>query len=307
MKGMVAAGHELTASAGVEILEHGGNAFDAALAACFASFICESSLTSPAGGGFMMVRTSAGDVRLYDFFTDVPGKGREAFDGEIDFFSVDILFGSAYQELQIGTASAAVPGVMAGLDTVHGNHCTMPLEDILAPAIKYAREGIRLNARQAYFNSILSPMLTISDESRGVYAPGGHLLKEGEPSFNYKAKGIFDGEFFQQLDGKASKDSRFYNFFVTKEGKPYGHYNKLGALKPDDFEKVLRFTEEKIVELIEEIISGRIEVRPYRLGTESPCGYCKYKPVCRIDWQINDYNFLESLAKSEVLEKAGGG
>jgi gamma-glutamyltranspeptidase/glutathione hydrolase len=180
MKGMVAAGHELTASAGVEILKHGGNAFDAALAACFASFVSESSLTSPAGGGFMMTRTSAGDVRLYDFFTDVPGKGREAFDGEIDFFSVDILFGSAYQELHIGTASAAVPGVVAGLDTVHGNHCTMPIEDILAPAIKYAGEGIRLNARQAYFNSILSPMLTISDESRGVYAPGGHLLKEGD-------------------------------------------------------------------------------------------------------------------------------
>ena len=128
------------------------------------------------------------------------------------------------------------------------------------------------------------------------------LSKKAE-RFAYKAKGIFNGKFAQQLDEKASKDSDFYNFYVTKDGEPYGNYDGRGVLKPGDFEKVLRFTEKKIVELAEEILSGKIDVRPYRLGTESPCSNCKYKPVCRFDWQINEYNPLKSFGKVRVLEE----
>jgi ATP-dependent helicase/nuclease subunit B len=130
-------------------------------------------------------------------------------------------------------------------------------------------------------------------------------LSEKADSFDYKAKGIFDGRFAQQLDSKASKDSKFYNFYVTKDGQPYGSYGNRGILRPADFENVLKFAEAKIVQLSEETTSGKIDVQPYRIGTESPCGYCKYKPVCRFDWQINDYNFLAALSKPQVLEKTG--
>ena len=126
-------------------------------------------------------------------------------------------------------------------------------------------------------------------------------LSEKTESFAYKAKGIFNGKFFQQLD--SSNSNKFYNFFVTKKGDQYGYDNISGALKPADFEKVLKFTKRKIVQLAEEILSGGIDVKPYRLSGKSPCSYCKYKSVCRFDWQINDYNFLESLRKAKVLEK----
>lgn len=128
-------------------------------------------------------------------------------------------------------------------------------------------------------------------------------LPEKTEIFNYKAKGIFDGRIFRQLDKEVSKNSRFYNFYVTKDGRPYGNYAKQGVLKPDDFEKVLELTGKKIIRLSKEILSGRIEVKPYRLNQNSPCGFCKYKPLCRFDWQINDYNFLEPLGKLKVLEK----
>ncbi len=124
-------------------------------------------------------------------------------------------------------------------------------------------------------------------------------------SFGYKAKGIFNGEFAQQLDRQALKDSRFYNFYVTKDGQPYGIYEGRGALRPNDFETTLKFTEDKIIRLAGEILSGKIDVKPYRLSGQSPCRYCKYKSVCRFDWQINDYNFLESLSKKKCLEKIG--
>ena len=130
------------------------------------------------------------------------------------------------------------------------------------------------------------------------------ILEETE-RFNHKAKGIFNGHFFRQLD--RSDSNTFYNFFVTKKGDPFGYDNRSGALRPGIFETVLRFTEDKIVRLAGDIISGDIGAKPYRLNNVSPCRYCKYKSVCRFDWQINDYNFLESLNKSRVLSRIGGG
>ncbi|GAI98376.1 unnamed protein product, partial [marine sediment metagenome] len=61
--------------------------------------------------------------------------------------------------------------------------------------------------------------------------------------------------------------------------------------------------ERKMLQLVEEILSGGIDVRPYRLSGKSPCSYCEYNSVCRFDWQINDYNPLVSFGKTEVLEK----
>ena len=123
--------------------------------------------------------------------------------------------------------------------------------------------------------------------------------------FVHKAKGIFNGLYAQKLDVNASGESKFYNFYVTKDGEPYGSYGNRGAIKPGDFARLLEFAKRKVIALTMEIASGRITVSPYRIGTIVPCSYCKYKPVCRFDWQINDYNFIESLSKSEVLERAG--
>jgi ATP-dependent helicase/nuclease subunit B len=131
-------------------------------------------------------------------------------------------------------------------------------------------------------------------------------LSNRSDNFDHKAKGIFNGDYARQLDEKTKSGwNKFYNYFVAKIGAQYGHYEKSSALNPTDFEGMLRFTEQKIVSLAEEIISGRIDVKPYRLNQKSPCSYCKYRPVCRFDWQINNYNFLESLDKLQVLEEVG--
>ncbi len=179
MKGIIAAGHELTARAGAEMFEKGGNAFDAAVAAAFASFVAESALTSPGGGGFMTVHTRAGASVVYDFFTSMPGLGAEITRRDLDFFPLYIDFADAIQEVFIGRASAGVPGVIAGLEEVRSRHCTLPLDVLLGPAIAMAREGIRINAAQASFNSLLSPMLSSSEEPAQVYLPGGSSIPEG--------------------------------------------------------------------------------------------------------------------------------
>jgi ATP-dependent helicase/nuclease subunit B len=129
-------------------------------------------------------------------------------------------------------------------------------------------------------------------------------LPDRTESLSYKAKGIFNGEFARRLDAITNSGwSKLYNFRITNKDEQYGDYGKSGSLRPEDFEKVLAFTEKKMVELSEEILAGKIDVNPCRLGTESACNYCKYKSVCRFDWQINDYHPLGALLKVAALEK----
>ena len=74
-RGVVAAGHQLTAEAGARALRAGGNAIDAALAAMCASFVCEPLLTGLGAGGYMLVGAPGGDDVLLDFFVAAPGAG----------------------------------------------------------------------------------------------------------------------------------------------------------------------------------------------------------------------------------------
>ncbi len=59
-------------------------------------------------------------------------------------------------------------------------------------------------------------------------------------------------------------------------------------------------------ELADRITSGDISTHPYRKTTDTPCGFCDFRPLCRFDWKINEYNFIESVTKSDLLDLAGG-
>jgi ATP-dependent helicase/DNAse subunit B len=95
-------------------------------------------------------------------------------------------------------------------------------------------------------------------------------LAEAKDVFNYKAKGIFNGEFHRELDNAAGGWSKFYSFFVNAKGDQYGNYATSAALRASDFEAVLRFTEQKMIELAGEILAGKINIRPYRLVEDYP-------------------------------------
>src|SRR5271154_2725046 len=114
MSGAVAAGHPLTARVGAQVLEGGGNAVDACVAAAFASAVAESPLTGPGSGGFMLVhRAKDGSTRLADFFVRAPGLGLAA-PREGAMQEVDVVFGDSEttQVFKIGPASCAVPGAV---------------------------------------------------------------------------------------------------------------------------------------------------------------------------------------------------
>src|ERR687895_659057 len=116
-RGVVAAGHPLTAETGAAVMREGGNAVDAAVAAVLTSFVTESPLTGLGAGGYMLVHTPE-ETALLDFFV-------------------------------------AVPGTPAGLELAVERYGSVALAELAAPAARLAREGFAIGPEPAYFLSIL--------------------------------------------------------------------------------------------------------------------------------------------------------
>jgi gamma-glutamyltranspeptidase/glutathione hydrolase len=181
-KGVVAAGHPLTAQAGAQVLREGGNAVDAAVAATLTSFVTEPLLTGLGAGGYMLVAGAGIAPSLLDFFVQAPtrlGDGSEA-----ELHGIDVSFGDAAQRFHVGPASCGVYGTPAGVCEAIERWGTITLAQLAAPAARLASEGVRLNAGQAYIAEILTGLLTSTPECAALWAPEGRVLREGEMLVN---------------------------------------------------------------------------------------------------------------------------
>ena len=182
-RSVVAAGHELTARAAAEILEDGGNAFDACVAGLFMTFVAEAVFASPGGGGFLMARRAGSDaVTLFDFFAETPRKRRP--ECEVDFFPIHADFGPAKQQFHIGVGSSATPGMVPGLFAMHEELCRLPMRRLVEPAVRAARAGFPLSAFQAYLLIVIAPILKATTGVAKIFAPDGRLLQAGETFSN---------------------------------------------------------------------------------------------------------------------------
>lgn len=179
-RGVVAAGHRATAEAGAAVLDAGGNAFDACVAAGFAAAIAEPGFTSLAGGGFLLARTADGMDALHDFFVDTPGGGLPDGAPEPVFEEVIVRFAAAEQSFHCGPGSIAVPGVLAGYLHVHGELGRLPLADVVAPAVHLATAGVEVSPSQAADIALLGPILTRTPAGRALFAPEGTLVGAGD-------------------------------------------------------------------------------------------------------------------------------
>ena len=221
--GVIAAGHQKTAEAGIEMLRLGGNAFDAAAAAILASFVTEPGLTSAAGGGFLLAHTPANQNILFDFFSQTPLHKKNK--DELNFYPVYINYGGAVQEFHIGLGSMAVPGNLSGVFQVHQKLGRLPFKVVAEPAINYAKNGVEINSFQSFCLTLLQVIMTSSREGRQIYAPTGELLQLGETIFMndfantlaYLAetgpREFYEGEIAQRL----VKDCQDYGGYLTLE------------------------------------------------------------------------------------------
>jgi gamma-glutamyltranspeptidase/glutathione hydrolase len=176
--GVIAAGHPLTAESGARVLRAGGNAVDAAIGAVLASFACEPLLTGLGAGGYMLIVPPGRPPTLLDFFVEAPGRG--AGQRRAELIPISVSFGDAIQVFNIGAASVGAYGTPAGLCAAAARYGRMPLAELVRPAAALARDGVRLNAQQAYVVEILADIVTATPECAALFAPGGSVLGEGD-------------------------------------------------------------------------------------------------------------------------------
>jgi gamma-glutamyltranspeptidase/glutathione hydrolase len=172
MKGIIAAGDRLTAKAGIEILQKGGNAFDCLTATLFAAYMAEPALTSPAGGGILLIYDKQRNATSYDFFVNTP----QNIANNKDFYPIEVDFGSAKQTFHIGHASIAVPGVLMGALKIHNENGKLPLGDVLKPAIKYAENGVYLSPFQSYVLEILKPIFLSNENTSKIFTNNNKII-----------------------------------------------------------------------------------------------------------------------------------
>jgi len=173
--GMVASVDAMATQVGVEILQQGGNAVDAAVAVGFALAVTHPQAGNLGGGGFMLLRTASGRATAIDFREMAPGHASR------DMF-LDKQ-GNADSKLSLTSHLASgTPGTVAGLALAAQKYGTLPLSTLLAPAIKLARDGIPVNDALAddlktYGKEVL---ITHPNSKAIFYKPDGTPWQKGD-------------------------------------------------------------------------------------------------------------------------------
>ena len=181
MPGVIAAGNSQTVAAGAAILEQGGNAVDAAVAAAFTSFIAEVGVVHIGGSGLAQIFDPASSHhRVYDFFSNMPGLGRSAMPKNLDFQRVTIDYGATRQDFYLGRGSVAVPGNVYGLCRLAADYGRLPLDILLQPARHLAEQGAMLDKFQADTCELLRPLYTHTKGMRAIFTHHGHMVRAGD-------------------------------------------------------------------------------------------------------------------------------
>ena len=124
---VISSAHPLASKTGIEIYKKGGNAFDASVAAAFTLSVVEPSMSGLGGRIQVIYKTTDGNIAGIDGSTEVPGN-----------------YVDKNEKFKYGYPTIGIPGVVAGLLSLHEGKGNLPLVDVIAPAIRYAKEGFRL-------------------------------------------------------------------------------------------------------------------------------------------------------------------
>lgn len=186
--GAVAAGSSGTRDAAAHMLRLGGSAIDAVVAGAFAATVAEPTLASLGGGGFCLTAAPGHSPRVTDFFVDMPGLGDPAAHPE-PMANLSVTFGSGtQQEFHVGWSSVAVPGTLTGLLDLHARGGRLPLSEVIAPALRAARNGILLDAVQVDFIRVIGQILRLTPASAALFSPP----LEGQPFRNHSYADMLD-------------------------------------------------------------------------------------------------------------------
>ncbi len=170
---MVASVHELASQAGVDIMKQGGNAVDAAVATGFALAVVHPQAGNIGGGGFMLIRLSNGKFHFLDYREKAPAAATRNM--YLDAQG-NVIPGASL----VGYQSIGVPGSVAGMVYAEKKFGKLTLTQVMAPAIRLAREGFPLTWEDA--RDLRNPEYHLADfaESRRIFQRDGKFYEQGD-------------------------------------------------------------------------------------------------------------------------------
>ena len=208
--GVVVAAQPLAAAAGARMLELGGNAADAAVAAAFAISVVEPSMNSIGGRNQILLRTPDGGIAGIDGTTSVP----LGYDP------------ATAPRAAYGYPTIGVPGSVAGLMRLHEEYGSLPLTTIMAPAIDYAAHGFRLLPGEARRQAGSRGQVAESEGARryylkadgSPYSPGDRLV-QSDMAATLRAISLGGGDAFYrgEIAGRIADDMAVNGGFLTRE------------------------------------------------------------------------------------------
>ena len=266
MQGIVACPQPWSADIGIEVMESGGNAFDAALAAAFTQWVWDPLMCGPGGMGVSQVYSAKKNENKVISFAGRAGSKARPDMWESDLKSrteVSSLFVFDDFRNELGYTSIMLPTVISGFGEIHRRYCTMPWAELLYPAIEQAKAGLPIHP--TFMDWITMPIVpgqptaqervSATDgckkmflQADGSFHPYGSTIdmKDMAETLGRIAKGG-PGEFYEgDLSKEILSDLKKHGAFVTEEdftqykprvyGPLIGHYRgqKITSVKPPD-------------------------------------------------------------------------
>ena len=223
--GMVASTSEIASRVGVEIMQRGGNAIDAAVGVGLALAVTWPSAGNIGGGGFMMIRKANGDTEIIDYRERAPlSASRDMYlDKE----------GNVIKDAStVGYKAVGVPGTVAGLSLALKRHGKLKWTDVIEPARKLAADGFTITYHLARSLRANEKLLKQFPDSNRIFLRDGKLYEEGErliqPELSetlarLKEKGpreFYEGKTAQLIAGDMKKNGGLITEKDLKEYEP---------------------------------------------------------------------------------------
>jgi len=173
-KAAISSAHELATEAGFEVLEEGGNAFDAAVAVSAALAVVEPSSSGIGGGGFWLLhRESDGLATMVDGREEAPGAAtRDMYldeSGEVD-----------RDRAVNGPLAAGIPGAAAAWAHISETYGDLEFARVLAPAIRLAEQGFPVDVKYQQLLNYRAHIMMQWPYTAEIFMPGGELPEIGD-------------------------------------------------------------------------------------------------------------------------------
>ena len=199
-KAIVVSVHQEASEVGADIMRHGGNAVDAAVATGFTLAVVHPAAGNIGGGGFMLLRKADGEIHFLDYREKAPKAATR------DMY-LDAQGNVIPKASLIGYKSVGVPGSVAGLVYAEQHWGKLTLKTVMQPAIKLARDGVRLTYEEA--QSMHYQELTQFPDSKRIFQRDGNFYEPGE---------IFrQPELAKTLEKIAADPNDFYKGAMARE------------------------------------------------------------------------------------------